>query len=349
MDGVLASLGMKRFALLGLVLVVACGGSTPGPPLAPLPPDEPVEPLPTPDAGAAPVEEPPPRPMPVGPLDVTIAPKQTTVKLVSPGRGKRLPLKVSPKQGATQTVELAFDFGVTQALAGSKDPEDTQVDLVPTVVLVGKAETKAVAADGAELAITITKADAVEVKDARVPMDKFREVLAATVGDHGIQLAGKVAPSGSAGEISVHVDRQAEASAQVLDLVRLTFAGWPALPKEPVGVGAKWQATTPFKLADRLDITAVTDYEVTAYKAGVWTIKGTTKVKGADQLMQGGKVTKIAGTGTVEATLTDGQLFPTFKTRLETTFSAGEAEPKTPNPPSIDFKIVIGSAVTPKP
>lgn len=333
---------MKR--LVCLVAVVACAKSS-GPPLAPLPPDEPVDPLPTPDAAPPPIEEPPPRPVPVGPLDVPVVPKLATVKLVNPGRGRRVPIKVAPKQGATQTVELVFDFGVTQSLAGSTDPQDTQVDVVPSVVLTGKAEAKTAAADGAEFAIAIEKTDAREAKDAKVPMDKFREVLASTVG---LQISGKVAPNGSTGEVALHLEKQGEASAQVLDLVRLTWAGWPALPKEPLGVGAKWQATTPFKLADRLDVIATTDFEVVSYKAGVWTIRGATKVKGDDQLMQGGKISKITGAGTFDLTFTDGQLFPTFKTTLETTFSASEAEPKTADPPRIEFKIATGAAITVK-
>jgi hypothetical protein len=281
----------------------------------------------------------------VGPIDIKIEPRATTVKLVKPGTGKRMPLKVTGKQGGSQQVELALDFSVTQALAGSSDPNDTQVDLVPTVVLTGKAETKTAAADGSEFRITVEKADALESKEAKVPMDKFREVLTSTVG---LTLDGKVAPNGTVGDVAMHLDKQGEASAQVLDLVRLTLPKWPVLPTEPIGIGGKWQVTSPFKLADRLDITATTDYEVVSFKAGVWTIKGTTKVTGTDQMMQGGKITKITGTGTSEVTVTDGALFPTFKSRLETTFSASEAEPKGPNPPRIDFKIVVGGAVTAK-
>ncbi len=333
---------MKRLVVLSLVGAIACGGKANGPPLAPLPPDKVEEP---PKVEEPKVEEPPVRPVPVGPLDVKIAPRATTVKLISPGRGKRMPLKVSPKAGGTQEVELAFDFSVTQALAGSSDPNDTQIDLVPTVVLGGKAETKAAATDGAEFRITIDKTDALENKDAKVPMDKFKAVLATTVG---LTLDGKVAANGATSEIAMHLDKQGEASAQVLDLVRLTMPSWPALPTEPVGVGAKWQATTLYKLADRLDVTSVTDYEVVSFKAGVWNVKGTTKVTGADQMMQGGKITKITGTGSYELTYTDGQLVPSFKTRVETTFSASEAEPKAPNPPRIEFKIVVGGAVTAK-
>lgn len=332
---------MKRLVLLALVLV-ACGPKAKGPELAPLPPDKVEEP---PKVEQPKVEEPPARPVPVGPLDVKIEARPAAVKLLKPGTGKRMALKVVGKQGATQPVELSLDFSVTQSLAGSSDPNDTQVDLVPTVVLSGKAEAKTVVADGAEFRITVDKTDALETKDSKVPMDKFREVLTSTVG---LTIDGKVAPNGGVGVMAMHLDKQGEASAQVLDLVRLTLAPWPTLPAEPLGIGGKWSNTTSYKLADRLDVTAVTEFEVVSFKAGVWTIKGTTKVTGADQMMQGGKITKIAGTGTHELTFTDGQLFPTYKSRVETTFSASEAEPKAPNPPRIDFKIIVGGSVTVK-
>jgi len=335
---------MKRFVVISVVVgAMACGSKVKGPELAPLPPDELKE---QPKVQEPPkIEEPPARPVPVGPLDIKIEPRKTTVKLVKAGTGKRMPLKVAPKQGNTQQVELALDFSVIQSLAGSADPNDTQVDLVPTVVLIGKAETKTAAADGAEFRIAIEKTDALETKDAKVPMAKFREVLGTTVG---LTIDGKVAANGTTGDIALHLDKQGEASAQVLDLVRLTLPTWPAFPAEPLGVGAKWQATSAYKLADRLDVTSVTDFEVMSFKAGVWTIKGTTKVTGADQMMQGGKISKITGAGTAEITFTDGQLFPTYKSRVETTFSATEAEPKAPNPPQINFKIVIGGALTTK-
>ena len=97
-------------------------------------------------------------------------------------------------------------------------------------------------------------------------------------------------------------------------------------------------------------VTAVTDYTVVSHKNKLWTIKGTTKVTGADQVMQGGKISKIAGTGTSEITLADGALFPTHEARLETTFTASEAEPKEgEKPATLDFKIIVGGSLAPKP
>jgi predicted small lipoprotein YifL len=331
---------MKASLLVVLVVAAsgaACGNKAKGPPLAPLPPDK-VD-----DEAKAKVEppkqEPKPRPVPVGPLEVKLPAKAVTVKLVKPGNGRRVAARIAPKAGAKATVELALDFGVTQSVG-----TESQADIVPTVVLSGNAEITTADKDGAEYALKIEKTDAKETAGNRVPMDKFKEVLASTVG---LKISGKVGTTGATGEVTMFLEKQGEASAQVLDLVRLTLPAWPGLPTEAIGVGAKWTATAITKLADRLDVTMVTDYELVSVKGPVWTIKGTTKITGADQMMQGGKITKIIGKGTAEVTLTDGAL-PTYKTAIEATFTASEADPKAANMASLDFRIQIAGAVTTK-
>jgi hypothetical protein len=114
------------------------------------------------------------------------------------------------------------------------------------------------------------------------------------------------------------------------------------LPKEAVGVGAKWQSTTTAKLADRLDVTQTTDYELIAHKGTTWTIKGITKVTGKDQDIETSKISGITGSGTSETTIADGVLYPTHKSSLETQFKASEADK------SAQFAIKVGGAVTPK-
>ena len=57
------------------------------------------------------------------------------------------------------------------------------------------------------------------------------------------QVGGKVGGTGATGEVTMFLEKQGEASAQVLDLVRLTLPAWPALPMEPIAPGAKWTAS----------------------------------------------------------------------------------------------------------
>jgi hypothetical protein len=340
---------MIRVSILAVVLA-ACGNKAKGPELAPLPPDNPVAET-KPDAAVEEPPEVPVRPVPIGPLQVTLPGPTFTVKLVNGGKGKKTPLKLSAKAGGKQEIELALDFGITQSAdvpnAEGKLERQSQADIVPTVVLGGNAEVAAVEPDGrATYALTITKTDARAVANSQVPVDKFRPILESVIG---LKLSGSVGANGATGDTKLDLEKQAEASAQVIELVGLTLPPWPPLPAEPIGEGAKWTATRALKLAGRLDVTQTTDYQLVSYKNGTWTIKGTTKITGADQTMQGGKITKITGTGTTEVTLVDGALFPTHKSVLAATFTASEPDPKPDTKVAkLDFLVNIGSAVTAK-
>ncbi|HMG22523.1 MAG TPA: hypothetical protein VK607_14420, partial [Kofleriaceae bacterium] len=96
------------------------------------------------------------------------------------------------------------------------------------------------------------------------------------------------------------------------------------------------------KLADKLDITQVTDYELIAHDGATWKIKGTTKVSGKDQEVDNAKISAISGTGTSETTISDGALYPAHKALLETQFKASDADKST------TFSLKVGGVVTPK-
>src|SRR5690348_12676475 len=106
---------MRRLlALASILLAAAACGSQPKPSTVPLPPDttaaadtKPATPAPAPAPAPTPAPE---AEKPLPPIDVTIASPKVTVKLVSRGHGKRAPLKLTPKAGDTQEVELAMDF-----------------------------------------------------------------------------------------------------------------------------------------------------------------------------------------------------------------------------------------------
>jgi predicted small lipoprotein YifL len=332
---------MSRLRLALLLALAACGSKSKGPPLAPLPPDSQN----TAAQQPAPPEEPEPPPVPAGPIELTVAAVDTSVKLVNPGKGKRAPLKLTTQVGTKQEVEIALDFALSQSVTidGQKQSDS---DVVPTVVLAGDAEVTNIDGASTGYVVTITGTDARDVAGSKVPLDKFKPILASAVG---LTLAGTVGANGATGEVKLKLDRPTEASAQVLELIALTMPPWPLFPTEPVGVGAKWQTTTKTKLAGRLDVTQITDYELVAYKNATWTIKGKTKITGADQMMQGGKISKITGTGAHEVSLVDGKLYPTQKASVDASFTASEAEPAPGAPAAaIDFQVKIGGAITAK-
>lgn len=329
---------MQRLMLV-VLLAASCGGKS-KPPTTPLPPDNPPvaeEQKPAQSEQKPPEEKAPP--VPTGPVEVKIPATAVTVKLVAPGKGKREALKYSAKAGGKQTVELAMDFTYEQSVQGQSQKKTT-----PTLVLAGAAETKAVDKDGnADFTLIVASADVREVEGA-VPAQAFKSQLGSLPG---MTLTGGVGANGAAKDTVLHIEKPDQFSAGALDLLRVTLPVFPVLPKEPVGVGAKWQATAQTKLADEVDVTQVTDYELVAHKGGAWTIKTTTKVTGAEQALHDAKISKIAGTGTGEITLTDGALYPTTKQTLETKFTATDSKDPA-SPMSADFSIKIGSAITAK-
>ena len=319
---------MRR--LLPLILVAACGGTSKPAPTAPLPEEAKAAPPPAAKEPAAPTEPAKPAP-PTGPVEVKIPALQTTVKVVSGGKGKKEALRYTVKQGAKQAVELAMDFSGKQ---------DTEEQVVPTIVLIGEAETRAVDKDGnAEYTVTVTGTDARTVTGSQVPVEKFKAVLGTLAG---LTIGGTIGTTGVAGDVTLRIEKPQENAADTLELLRLTFPTLPVLPKEAVGVGAKWQSTTTAKLADRLDVTQITDYELVAHNGSTWTFKGTTKVSGKDQDIEDSKVSAITGSGTSETTISAGSLYPAHKASLETQFKAQEKDKQT------QFTIKVGGAVTPK-
>ena len=325
---------MTRVSAFLLVALLACGGKSTPPPTAPLPADKPAE-----VAQTEPKQEEPPAPEPLQPIDLKTPPMEVTVKLVNGGKGKKAPLVLASTAGAKQQVELALDFAAKQdapAEAGGK-----QESSVPTIVLTGEAETKAAGADGTEYVMTVSSTDAREVPGGKVPVDKLKEALA---NMKGLTISGKVAPNGTqSGDTSIHLEKPDEASGEVVQVIQNALPQFPYLPKEPVGVGAKWQATATTTLMGQLPVTHTTDYELVARKGNTWTIKGKTKVSGKEQDMGGSKVSGIQGTGTQEATLTDGALYPQMKTSLETQFTVSAQGQ------SMTIALKTGGVVTPKP
>jgi hypothetical protein len=332
-------------ALAGVLLAApaGCGGGGPKPQLAPLPEDpKPAAPEDKPSTekvGAQADDPPPPEeeepPVPAGPLEVKIPAQPTTVKLVAKGKGKLAPLRYTGKAGAKQKVELALDFTSIETLGTDKNET-----VLPTIVLVGEAETKAVDKDGrADYAITVSGTDARDVAGARIKPDDLKVMLGSLPG---LVIGGSLAASGAAGEVTMRVEKPDGLTSGALDMVRLTFPSLPHLPAEPVGVGAKWETTTTSKLAGKIDVTEVTLYELVAVKGNTFTVKGKTTVTGADQALHGGKISGIRGTGQSELTLASGALLPTYKTSLETQFTASEQDQ------SMTIALRVGGNVTAK-
>jgi hypothetical protein len=327
---------MNRVSLLlvASLSLAACGGKAKQTNLAPLPADKPAE--------TAKVEEPkkeetPPAPV-LPPLDVKVEIPAATVKLVNGGKGKKAPLKYTAKAGSKQQVEVVMSFAQTASIDGQSDAQ-----IVPTIVLTGEAETKAVDATTgkADYALAVSATDARNVEGSAVPVDQFKVALASLAG---LVISGSVDANGTTAETIFHIEKPDRLSTGALDLIKITLPAWPVLPKEAVGVGAKWQTTSNQTLRATpgekgIEMTHVTDYELVAKTATTATIKSKTKVTGKDQEYKGGKISKITGTGTSEITLDTGLLYPTTNATIETTLVASEGTPDKVKSMQLAFKI----------
>ncbi|HEX8112000.1 MAG TPA: DUF6263 family protein [Kofleriaceae bacterium] len=320
-----------------LAALAACSSGTSKPPAAPQPPESKAAARPAASTSADPSQGAETRPaMPTGPAEMKISPAQTTVKLVSDGQGTKQVLRYSARPGARQTVEVAMDFTGRQ---------DTEEATAPTIVLTCDARTGAVDKNGAaDYTLTVTGADARPVAGSdRTPQD----LKPALAGLTGLTIAGKRSANGAIGETTLRLAHPPASSDDALGLIRETLPVLPVLPTQPVGVGAKWQSTTAARLADKFDITQVTDYEVVAHDGASWTIKGTTKVSGKDQKIDNAMISAISGSGTSETTIADGAVYPAHKEQLETTFKASDPESADPGK-AVQFTIKVGGTVTPK-
>jgi len=322
---------MPRLALLLVAGVTACGGAPKKQPDQPiLPPDStPTKPEVKPDPKPAePVAEKPAEPM--KPADVSLPLGETTVKLLTAGKGAKAKLAFAPAPDAKQHVEVAMDFHAKQ---------DTTDDISPTMILAGDATAKAGTAGATVYALAITAATAKDVAGSQLPAAKLQPALVSLVG---MTMGGTVAPNGTSKELTLHIEKPDAMTGSALQLVGLAWPEMAAFPAEAVGVGAKWEATAQTHLAEKLAVTRVTTYEVTAHKGKAWTLKQTVALTGADQDLDGAKASKIAGSGSGELVYTDGAIFPSGTLKGETHFTvlAGDK--------TVQLSIETGAAITTK-
>ena len=338
---------LRSFLPILVAVATACGGSpksTTPPPT--LPPDTKTE-------EAKPVVEEPkkpePPPVPQGPIEITLPAPKVEVKLVNGGKGKKTALKLTPKAGTKQSTELTLDF-----MGGQDGPPETggkKEEVAPTVVLLADVETQDVAADGlAKFQFTVSGVDTRDKAGQKVGSAEFKAELASLVG---ATIGGSVGANGSASDLKLRIEKPDAKAGGALEFVKLSLMPmWPVLPTEPVAPGAKWTVTSTQKIADQLEIKKVVSYELVGKKGTAWTIKGTTKITGDEQNVQGAKLGTIAGDGVTEVTLNDGALLTAYKQNMATSFTITVTPPADAPAGSkeivIKFHVDQANALVPK-
>lgn len=329
---------MRRYLLL--TLVAACGHSA-KPTTAPI-----VDPAPVADSKpeASSDKSPDSKPAVADPIDVPIGAGKTSYKLISGGKGPKAQLKIDAKTGAKQVLDLAIDFAGKQV--APKELGGTQEEVAPTLVLASELEVGESDGDGRKFTLTVTGVDANDRPGAKTTKDKFKTELGILIGT---VLGGSVSSSGQLANMTLHVEKPTDKTMAALELVRISLMPmWPVLPTEAIGVGAKWRTTSTYTIADRLQATRTTDYQVVSRKGSAWELKASTKISGEPQTIQDTKFEKIGGSGSFQGTLSEGVFTPTSSTKMTTDFTAHVNGPDS-KVATIEFHLDQSLAVTAKP
>lgn len=302
---------MRRYLLL--TLVAACGHSA-KPATAPI-----VDPKPVADSKPEAGTEKPPEAKPaLDPIDVPVAAAKTSYKLVSRGKGPKAVLQIDAKAGSKQALNLAIDFAGKQV--APKELGGTQEEVAPTLILASELEAGEADGNGRKFKLTFTGVDANDRTGAKATKEQFKTELGILIGT---VLGGSVSASGQLANMTLHVDKPTDKTMAALELIRISMMPmWPVLPTEAIGVGAKWRVTSTYTIADRLEATRTTDYEVVSHNGSAWELKAATKISGEAQTIRDTKFEKIGGSGSFQGTLSDGVFAPTSSTKMKTDFTA---------------------------
>jgi hypothetical protein len=184
----------------------------------------------------------------------------------------------------------------------------------------------------------IDRVDARDVPAQKLTPDEIRPYLASLTG---MTIDGTVSAAGKAGDTTYAVEKPEPSTREAIESVKLLLPTWVPLPAEPVGTGATWEVSVPVVI-NSVATTHVTTYKLVSRSAKGMTISGETKVSGADQPLQGAEVSKIAGSGRVDATFEAGKLYPKLKRTSSTKLhlKLGSEE--------VDIEMNMGSAFAPR-
>jgi hypothetical protein len=226
---------------------------------------------------------------------------QPTLKLVSPGKDAKAPLRLVAKKGAKKTMTMNMTMSITTNAGG----QSNKIAIPPLGMSVDM-KISDVAANG-DLTIDMVFGKLVLKADASTPkamVDGFKKMAEGIAG-----LKGKIKMSNRGYTIESSIDApatMAPETAQIIESMRSMMSQISSpVPEEAVGVGAKWETTSVIKDSNGIDLDQVQTSEITAIKGKLTTLKVSVvqsakpkkiKIKGIDFDLKG-----VSGGGTGES------------------------------------------------
>jgi hypothetical protein len=235
------------------------------------------------------------------------------VKLLESGAEPRKQLRLHPKEGDKQTLELTAKT-TTEVKNG-----DTQIPSpkLPPMKLVMAMTVKQVAPSG-DISYDRNLTEAGIVEDPDVLPQVAEAMQSSLAGLKGLTAMGVISSRGIVKSADVKIP--ASVSPQMRQAVEQAKQSIGALmvplPEEPVGVGAKWEYRRPFA-AQGLTVDQTGTYEVVSIEEDRVTLKAALTQTAANQKIQNPmlpgaamEVQKMTGEGTGNFTVDLGQTLP---------------------------------------
>jgi hypothetical protein len=241
----------------------------------------------------------------------------TQIKLLEPGAEPRKVLRLHPKPGDKQTLDLTLKM----AMESKVGEMETPATKLPGIKMTLEATVKSVA-DNGDITYEMVMGDLGVSEEPGVAPMVAEAMKSAFTGVKGMSGSGTTSSRGfSKGfEFKAPSDSNPQAR-QVIDQMKDSFTELAALlPEEAVGTGAKWEVKMPLK-TQGMTIDQTATYEVVSLEGENFKTKSTIVQQAANQKIQnpampGIKVdlTKMTGTGNSERTFDLGKLLPTAGT-----------------------------------
>lgn len=242
------------------------------------------------------------------PQILVYTPAQAKVTMLSAGAGAAAPLRLSPARGRKEYVTLTFGEDSNQSGAGQPPQSFGGTSLS----LDGCTEVTSLDERGELRYRTTVEKSELTLRDQPAGDRLTGATIEGGVSTRGVTSRTQVTPPPSARE------------AEGLDRAYKALATWIILPSDPIAVGAQWEVATRETLSD-LEINLVTRYTLTARTPTTATISGEIKVVSVDPPPPYVEVVSLAGEGRLEATITQGRLYPQLERVIRFEVSTREA------------------------
>lgn len=229
-------------------------------------------------------------------LVYTPAPAKLT--LLSSGTGPAAPLRLTPVRGRKQYVRMTYGQDLVHTPAGQAPGPLRGVSLSLDGI------TEATALDERGDLRYVTAIEKSELTDAG---ETARDTLA------GAKIEGAASTIGATSRTQVSPP-PGRFTAEGLDPAHKALATWLILPRDPVGVGAQWEVVTREPWIDG-EIELLTRYTLKARTATSASISGELKVL-AVTFASSRQLLSFTSYGKLEATLTQGRLYPQLERAL---------------------------------